>query len=73
MKAKLEYNLPEDQSQFDAACKAIDLRSAVSDFDNELRNWIKHGHDFNNADDALEKVRESLYVYLNSYGINIHE
>jgi hypothetical protein len=73
MKAKLEFNLPEDQSLFDAACKATDLRSAVSDFDNELRNWIKHGHDFKNADDALEKVRESLYVYLNSYGINIHE
>ncbi len=46
MKAKLEYNLPEDQSLFDAACKATDLRSAVSDFDNALRDWIKHGHNF---------------------------
>ena len=73
MKAKLEYNLPEDQSLFDAACKATDLRSAVSDFDNELRNWVKHGHNFENTEEALYKVRESLHVYLNSYGINIHE
>jgi hypothetical protein len=73
MKAKLEYNLPEDQSQFDAACKAIDLRSAVSDFDNELRDWIKHGHNFKTADEALVKARDILYIYLNSYGINIHE
>jgi hypothetical protein len=73
MKAKLEYNLPEDQSLFDAACKATDLRSAVSDFDNELRDWIKHGHNFKTADEALDKARETLYVYLNSYGINIHE
>jgi hypothetical protein len=73
MKAKLEYNLPEDQSFFNAACKATEMRSAISDFDNELRNWIKYGHNFKTADEALEKVRESLYVYLNSYGINIHE
>jgi hypothetical protein len=73
MKAKLEYNLPEDQSFFNAACKATEMRSAISDFDNELRNWVKYGHNFKTADEALEKVRESLHVYLNSYGINIHE
>jgi hypothetical protein len=73
MKAKLEYNLPEDQSSFNAACKATEMRSAISDFDNELRNWVKYGHNFKTADEALEKVRESLHVYLNSYGINIHE
>jgi hypothetical protein len=73
MKAKLEYNLPEDQSQFDAACKAIDLRSAVSDFDHELRDWIKHGHNFKTADEALDKVRDIFFICLNSYGINIHE
>jgi len=73
MKAKLEYNLPEDQSFFNAAYKATEMRSAISDFDNELRNWVKYGHNFKTADEALEKVRESLHVYLNSYGINIHE
>ena len=73
MKAILEYNLPDDQSLFDAACKATEMRNAVSNFDNDLRNWLKYGHDFKSADDALEKVRETLYVYLNTYDINIHE
>ena len=65
--------MPEDQSFFNAACKATEMRSAISDFDNELRNWVKYGHNFKTADEALVKARDILYVYLNSYGINIHE
>jgi hypothetical protein len=73
MKATLEYNLPEEQDLYIGACQGVNIKSVVRDIDNEMRNWLKHGHSFKSADEALEKVRQMLYDDLNRYGINLHE
>jgi len=73
MKATLEYNLPEEQDLYIGACQGVNIKNVVCDLDNEMRNWLKHGHSFKSADEALEKVRQMLYDDLNRYGINLHE
>jgi hypothetical protein len=73
MKATLEYNLPEEQDLYIGACQGVNIKNVVRDIDNEMRNWLKHGHSFKSADEALEKVRQMLYDDLNRYGINLHE
>jgi hypothetical protein len=42
MKAILEFDLPEDRSEFEIANKANDLHSALTDLYNEMRNCLKH-------------------------------
>lgn len=73
MKATLEYNLPEEQDLYIGACQGVNIKNVVCDIDNTMRNWLKHGHSFKSADEALEKVRQMLYDDLNRYGINLHE
>ena len=57
MKATLEYNLPEEQDLYIGACQGVNIKNVVRDIDNEMRNWLKHGHSFKSADEALENKR----------------
>jgi hypothetical protein len=43
MEATLKFNLPEEQNDFDIACKAMSWALVVWDMDQKLRNWIKYG------------------------------
>ena len=43
MKATLEFNLPEEQSEFERATKGGEAFLALWDIDMELRNMVKHG------------------------------
>jgi len=60
MKAILEFNLPEDAALHKWAVASADMASEIMDLDNNLRSWIKHGHQFKDADEALRTVREFL-------------
>jgi coproporphyrinogen III oxidase-like Fe-S oxidoreductase len=71
MKAILEFNLPEDQHEYDIAIQAQKMQSFVWDFSQQLRSWRKYHHDFKDADDALDKIREEFYRILNEHNVNI--
>lgn len=71
MKAILEYNLPDDQHEYDIAIQANRTQSFLWDFSQQLRSWRKYHHDFKDADDALDKIREEFYRLLNQYNVNI--
>ena len=43
MKAILEFNLPEDKEEFDAASKGMDWAIIAWDMDQLLRNKLKYG------------------------------
>lgn len=43
MKAVLEFNLPEEEFEFDLASKSFPLLQLVEDLDQELRNFLKYG------------------------------
>ena len=73
MKAILEFNLPEDQRLFEMANQAPDMVAAIGHFEDKLRSYIKYGHGFKSADEALYSIRSLLHEEINIRGINIHD
>ena len=71
MKAILEFNLPEDQHEYDIATQAPRLQSFLWDFSQQLRSWYKYHNDFTDSNDALEKIREEFYRLLNTHNIDM--
>ena len=70
MKANLEFNLPEDEIQFNAATKAMDWALLVWDLDQQCRDWDKYdNHNFENVQDALQGVRRIIYDAMLEKGV----
>ena len=61
MKAILEFNLPEDEEQFDAANRGMDWALVAWDVDQLLRNKLKYEEHVTDTRKALEEVKEVLY------------
>ena len=59
MKAILEFNLPEDEEQFNTASKGMDWALVAWDMDQILRDKLKHGDLFPNTRAELEKIRDT--------------
>lgn len=72
MKATLEFNLPDDNYQFKKATQGADLSVIISSLDNVLRGYLKYGHTFKTADEAIQNIRENLIHDMQSYNIDIH-
>ena len=66
MKAILEFNLPEDQDQFDVATKAMDWSLLAWDIDQFIRNKIKYDQD---RDGVLQLVRNELNFQMEEKGL----
>jgi hypothetical protein len=62
MKATLEFNLPEEQSDFDLAVNGAKAQSALYDMDQWLRSQTKYAPDDMSEDTfkAFELCREQL-------------
>ena len=73
MKAILEFNLPEDQKQFEIANQSADMYAVICDLAESLRSYRKHGNDFENVNEALDAIHTILYDELNMRGINLHD
>jgi hypothetical protein len=71
MKVLLRFDLPDDQRDYEIAIQAPKIQSFLWDFSQQLRSWYKYHHDFKDADDALDKIREEFYRLLNEHNINI--
>ena len=67
MKATLEFNLPEDQSDFDLSVNGAKAQSALCDMDQWLRSQTKYAPDdfsedtFKAFELCREKLREIVY------------
>jgi hypothetical protein len=70
-KAIFEFNLPEEQDEYDVMNQAPKTQSLLWDYSQQLRAWHKYGHTFKDADDALRKIREEFYRLLNDNQVNI--
>ena len=71
MLVKFEFNLPEDQHEYEVMSQAQKTQSFLWDFNQQLRSWYKYHHDFKDANDALNKIRDEFYRLLNEYEVNI--
>lgn len=71
MKAIFEFNLPEDQHEYDVMNQSRRVQSFLWDWSQQLRSWDKYGHTFTSADDAVDKIREEFYRLISEHEINL--
>lgn len=60
MTATLTFTLPEEADAHRLAVAAPELAAIVAEADQQLRTWIKHGHQFTSTYDALIAARALL-------------
>ena len=70
MKAILEFNLPEEEEQFNAANNGMDWALLAWDIDQFIRNKIKYEQD---RDGILQLVRDRLNFNMEEKGLNFPE
>jgi len=70
MKAILEFELPEDKEEFDAASKGMDWAIVAWDIDQYIRNKIKYEQD---RDGVLQLVRNELTFQMEEKGLQYPE
>ena len=73
MKAKLEFNLPDDQQAFTLACNAMKFWSVLYELDQDLRAKTKYAPDDLPQDkyDAYQEIRDTLYELMNEENISL--
>lgn len=70
-KIVFEFNLPDDQVEYEVMSQSHRAHSLLQDFSQQLRSWYKYHHDFKDADDALDKIREEFYRLLKEHNVDI--
>lgn len=71
MKAKLTFNLPDEQEEFKAAMDGSAMSCALHDIDQYLRSQLKH---YDLPDEVANKVleiRDELHSILSNYNLAI--
>ena len=72
MKAILEFNLPEDKIEFEAASKSMDWAIMAWDIDQYIRNRLKYQSeklDTSSAKEELEILRKELHDLMEESGL----
>tara|TARA_B100000809_G_C14915314_1_gene451393 strand:+ start:214 stop:426 length:213 start_codon:yes stop_codon:yes gene_type:complete len=70
MKANLEFNLPEEEEQFNVASKGMDWALLAWDIDQFMRNKIKYDQDTNGV---LQLARDRLNFNMEEKGLQFPE
>ena len=76
MKARFEFDLTEsadDRGAFKRMSHADNMCSVLWDTYQWLRSSLKHGHNYDSADDALEAVQQQLLELMDGEGINLDD
>jgi hypothetical protein len=73
MKAILEFNLPDDQQDFELASNAMKFWSVLYDLDQDLRSKTKYAPDDLPQDkyDAYKEMRDMLYELMSQNNISL--
>ena len=71
MKAIIEYNLPEDQFEFDNAVKSMKMWHALNEIKDELRRIYKYEDLKENQYEMVERIREKFFEILQENEINL--
>ena len=73
MKAILEFNLPEDQPEFNNALKGGDWKHVCWQMDQLLRKHIKYDEDLKEDEvKMLEYVRDEFWKFMNENNLDIY-
>lgn len=71
MKAKLTFNLPEDQAEFDFATQGGNMYSALFEISQELRTLWKYEELDEKEWDMVERIRNRFYEILDDHQIKL--
>jgi len=70
MKAKLEFDLPEDKDEFNVASNAMDWVLIAWDIEQQCRDWVKYdNHRFKTIEEALQGVRDIINEAMAEKGV----
>ena len=56
----LEFDLPEDQYEYNAAIFGWRYLAAIHNLDEKLFQWQEHGHEFKDVDGFMQFLQELL-------------
>ena len=74
MKAVLEFNLPQDQTEFNNAIKGGDWKHVCWQMDQYLRKELKYNDDRSLEElNLLQKVRDELYGFMSENNVDLYE
>lgn len=73
MKGILEFNLPDEESEFKVASVAVEWALVVLAIARELRKFTKYGHKFATVEEALEHIKGFLYEELGDRYLSLDE
>ena len=73
MKAKLTFNLPEDQAEFDFAVQGSKMYLALWDISQEIRTLWKYEELSEEEWNMVERIRDKFYEILNDNHIELNK
>lgn len=73
MKATLEFNMPEDQVEFDFAVHGGKMYSALWDVSQELRTLWKYEELSEEEFKIVERIRNKFYEILDDHQIKLNK
>ncbi len=71
MEAKLKYNLPEDEFEFNCAVKSTKMYFALTEIKEEIRSVLKYGELRDEQYKFIEEFNEKFHEILNDNEINL--
>ena len=71
MKATIEYNLPDDEFEFNCAVKSTKMYFALTEIKDELRAIWKYEELKENQFEMVERIREKFFEILLENEINL--
>lgn len=71
MKAVLEFSLPEEQAEFNAAVHASDALYVINQINERMRQILKYEEHPDVVYDIVEKLRGDLYEMCNSNKVDL--
>jgi hypothetical protein len=64
MKAKLIFNLPEEQEEFNDAVNGSAFKTSIWELDQYMRSQLKHGDLPDDVHDKVQEIRDQLHSIL---------
>ena len=71
MKAKLIFNLPEEQEEFNDAVNGNAFKAVIWELDQWMRSQLKHAELTDEVHDKVQEIRDELHSILSNYNLAI--
>lgn len=67
----IEFNLPEEKEEYEAAMNGASFHCVLSELDSHLRNEIKYMNHSESKEKIYQEIRDKLNQFATHYGVDI--